>query len=63
MSAEPDSPIESLLVYPTEFPVKVMGKTQTGFAQAPANQFINGPRPGRCRTRRRGRACRLRTSP
>ena len=25
--------IESLLVYPTEFPLKVMGKTQAGFAQ------------------------------
>ena len=25
--------VESLLVYPTEFPLKVMGKTQAGFAQ------------------------------
>lgn len=25
---------ESLLVYPTDFPIKIMGKTQPGFAQA-----------------------------
>ena len=25
--------VESLLIYPTEFPLKVMGKTQAGFAQ------------------------------
>ena len=34
---EPASPdpgaIESFIVYPTEFPIKVMGKTQAGFAQ------------------------------
>lgn len=28
------SSIESLIEYPTEFPVKVMGKTQAGFAQS-----------------------------
>ena len=32
--ANPDpGAIESFIVYPTEFPIKVMGKTQTGFAQ------------------------------
>ena len=25
---------ESLLVYPTDFPIKIMGKTQPGFAQS-----------------------------
>lgn len=30
----PPAPIESLIVYPTDFPVKVMGKTQAGFAQS-----------------------------
>jgi uncharacterized protein len=29
---EPEE-IQSLLVYPTDFPLKVMGKTQPGFAQ------------------------------
>ena len=27
-------PAESLLKFPTEFPIKVMGRTQDGFAQA-----------------------------
>ncbi len=36
---EPDSPsqapqVESLIEYPTDFPIKVMGRTQPGFAQA-----------------------------
>ena len=32
--ANPDpGAIESFIVYPTEFPIKVMGKTQAGFAQ------------------------------
>lgn len=35
---EPDSPpqapqVESLIEYPTDFPIKVMGRTQPGFAQ------------------------------
>ena len=30
---DPAAPIESFLAYPTEFPVKVMGKTEAGFAQ------------------------------
>ena len=29
----PDVP-ESLIAYPCEFPIKIMGKTQAGFAQA-----------------------------
>ena len=29
-----DDAQESLLVYPTDFPIKIMGKTQPGFAQS-----------------------------
>jgi uncharacterized protein len=29
-----DAPIESLISYPSQFPLKVMGLTQPGFAQA-----------------------------
>ena len=32
LSLEPE--IESLIEYPTDFPIKVMGKTQAGFAQS-----------------------------
>jgi putative lipoic acid-binding regulatory protein len=31
-----DQPPESLIEFPTDFPLKVMGKTQDGFAQAVA---------------------------
>ena len=27
-------PIQSVLAFPTDFPIKIMGKTQAGFAQA-----------------------------
>jgi len=30
----PGEPSESLIVYPSEFPIKVMGLAQAGFAQA-----------------------------
>ena len=33
MPQEPPSP-PSLIEYPCDFPIKIMGKTQTGFAQA-----------------------------
>lgn len=29
----PDAPTESLLAFPTQFPIKVMGKTEPTFAQ------------------------------
>ena len=31
--ANPD-PVQSLIAYPCDFPIKIMGKTQAGFAQA-----------------------------
>jgi len=31
---DPIEPTESLLVFPCSFPIKVMGRTQDGFAQA-----------------------------
>ena len=39
MTDQPETPppalaMESFIEYPTEFPVKVMGKTQAGFAQS-----------------------------
>lgn len=39
MSEKPDQPpeLESLITFPTEFPIKVMGLTQDGFAQTVAS--------------------------
>jgi putative lipoic acid-binding regulatory protein len=34
MPTIPSQPSESLLTFPTVFPIKVMGRTQDGFAQA-----------------------------
>ena len=34
MPTTPTPPAESLLTFPTLFPIKVMGRTQDGFAQA-----------------------------
>jgi uncharacterized protein len=34
MTTTPTPPAESLLTFPTAFPIKVMGRTQDGFAQA-----------------------------
>jgi hypothetical protein len=34
MPTIPNPPSESLLTFPTVFPIKVMGRTQDGFAQA-----------------------------
>ena len=34
MPIVPPAPAESLLQFPCEFPIKVMGRTQDGFAQA-----------------------------
>jgi putative lipoic acid-binding regulatory protein len=31
---EPTQPTESLLTFPCSFPIKIMGRTQDGFAQA-----------------------------
>lgn len=32
--SEPNGRVESLLTFPSAFPIKVMGRTQDGFAQA-----------------------------
>jgi putative lipoic acid-binding regulatory protein len=34
MPTTPDQPAETLLTFPTSFPIKVMGRTRDGFAQA-----------------------------
>ena len=41
----PSTPTESLIVYPCDFPIKVMGRSQEGFLEAIA-QVVRGFDPG-----------------